>query len=127
VDLPSLLPSTQWRAATQAFATTLGDGTITLEHVLMALLWDPVSASSQVLWRLGVSRERIVERLRDSGVPVPSSSLPPSERSRWETGCGSTVRTSVWFLITFSRKSRRGRIGGSTTMVSVHGYSLKHV
>jgi hypothetical protein len=61
----------------QAFAATLGDGTITPEHVLMALLWDPTGASSQLLWRLEVSRERILQRLRDSGVPVPRSPVPP--------------------------------------------------
>jgi ATP-dependent Clp protease ATP-binding subunit ClpA len=73
----------------QAFAATLGDGTITPDHVLMALLWDPVSASSQLLWRLGVSRQRIVQRLRDYGVPVPSTSLPPQREIE--------VGDRVWF------------------------------
>jgi ATP-dependent Clp protease ATP-binding subunit ClpA len=67
----------------QAFAASLGNGTIRPEHVLMALLWDPVSASSQLLWRLGVSRERIVDRLRDSGVPVPRASVPPQQDIEW--------------------------------------------
>jgi len=61
----------------EGIAMALGDGTITPEHVLMALLWDPVSASSQLLWHLGVSRERIVQRLAHLGVPVPSGPLPP--------------------------------------------------
>ncbi|MEX2407269.1 MAG: Clp protease N-terminal domain-containing protein [Actinomycetota bacterium] len=73
----------------EGFAAALGDGTITPEHVLIALLWDPVSASSQLLWRLGVSRDRIVERLRDAGVPLPPAKFP-SQREI-ETG------ERVWF------------------------------
>jgi hypothetical protein len=60
----------------QAFAAALGEGTISSAHVLLAVLWDPRSASSQLLWRLGVSRDRIVERLRDLGVAVPHVPLP---------------------------------------------------
>jgi hypothetical protein len=66
--------SMQGRA--EAFAAALGDGAIASEHVLVALLWDPMTASSQLLWRLGVSRERIVEQLGDLGVPVPRAPLP---------------------------------------------------
>ncbi|HWF49421.1 MAG TPA: Clp protease N-terminal domain-containing protein [Solirubrobacteraceae bacterium] len=61
----------------QGFAAALGEGPITHEHVLMALLWDPQSTSSQVLWRLGHDRGRVLDRLRDQGVAVPSSALPP--------------------------------------------------
>jgi hypothetical protein len=61
----------------EGIAMVAGDGTITTEHVLLALLWDPVSASSQLLWRLGVSRERVVQRLASPGVLVPSGPLPP--------------------------------------------------
>lgn len=60
----------------QAFAATLGDGAITPEHVLLALIWEPTSGSSQLLWRLGVQRERIVERLRRQGIPVPETAVP---------------------------------------------------
>jgi ATP-dependent Clp protease ATP-binding subunit ClpA len=61
----------------EAFAATLGDGAVTPEHVLLAILWDPNDASSQLLWRLGVSRERIVEQLRHLGVAVPKPPPPP--------------------------------------------------
>lgn len=64
-------------ARAEAFADTLGDGTITAEHVLLALLWDGHSRSSQILWRLGASRERLVEGLTAQGVPVPAAALPP--------------------------------------------------
>jgi catechol 2,3-dioxygenase-like lactoylglutathione lyase family enzyme len=64
-------------ARAEAFADTLGDGTITAEHVLLALLWDGHSRSSQILWRLGVSRERLVEGLAARGVPVPPAPTPP--------------------------------------------------
>ena len=59
------------------FAAALGDGTITPEHLLIALLWDAGSHSSQLLWRLGVTREALVDGLRARGVPVPSAPLPP--------------------------------------------------
>lgn len=67
----------QMHGRAQGFAATLGDGTITPEHVLLALLWDPMSASCQLLWRLGVRRERVVERLHGLGVAVPNAPLPP--------------------------------------------------
>lgn len=60
----------------QAFAATLGDGAITPEHVLLALIWDPTSGSSQLLWRLGVQRERIIERLAREGIPTPEAPIP---------------------------------------------------
>lgn len=61
----------------EAFAASLGDGTITPEHVLMALIWDPSSESSQLVWRLGASRDRIIDRLRMLGETVPSAPIPP--------------------------------------------------
>jgi hypothetical protein len=61
----------------EAFAASLGDGPISPEHVLMALIWDPSSLSSQLLWQLGVSREDIIEGLRSRGVAVPRTSIPP--------------------------------------------------
>lgn len=64
-------------ARADAFAATLGDGTITPEHVLLAILWDGSSAASQLLWRLGASRERMVDGLRARGVPVPAAPVPP--------------------------------------------------
>jgi hypothetical protein len=61
---------------TEAFAAALGNGTITPEHVLMALLWDPMTFSSQLLWRTGITRQRIIDSLHDMGVRVPSASRP---------------------------------------------------
>jgi len=43
----------------------------------MALIWDPSSLSSQPLWRLGVSRDDIIDGLRSRGVAVPRTSIPP--------------------------------------------------
>ncbi len=56
---------------------------MTAEHVLLALLWDPHSMSSRLLWRLGVQRGRVVERLRGLGVAVPSAPLPPQHEIEW--------------------------------------------
>jgi ATP-dependent Clp protease ATP-binding subunit ClpA len=61
----------------EAFAASLGDGPITPEHVLIALIWDPGSGSSQLLWQLGVSRESIIDGLRSHGVAVPLAPIPP--------------------------------------------------
>lgn len=67
----------------EAFAAALGDGAITPEHVLLALLWDPVSGSSQALWELGALRERVLDRLRDDGVALPQASLPAQREIDW--------------------------------------------
>jgi hypothetical protein len=67
----------------QGFAAALGDGRITPEHVLLALVWDPGSRSSYLLWRLGVPRERIIERLRELGVPTPMAPLPEQRELKW--------------------------------------------
>jgi Clp amino terminal domain, pathogenicity island component len=67
----------------QGFAAALGDGRITCEHVLLALLWDPGSTSSYLVWRLGSGRQRIVEGLRDLGVPTPRSPLPGQREVEW--------------------------------------------
>ena len=67
----------------EGFAAVLGDGPITPEHVLLALLWDPVSMSSHSLWKLGVARERVLDRLREAGVRVPSAPLPPQREIDW--------------------------------------------
>jgi hypothetical protein len=60
----------------EGFAAALGDGTIIPEHVLIALVWDPMTASSQLVGRMSASRQRIIDRLRDMGVPVPKAPLP---------------------------------------------------
>jgi hypothetical protein len=67
----------------QGFAAVLGEGPMTPEHVLLAVLWDPGSTSSHLLWRLGVDRGRVLERLRDLGVAVPSTALPPQREIEW--------------------------------------------
>lgn len=77
------------RGRADAFAAALGDGTITPEHVLLALLWDGSSAASQVLWGLDASRERMVEGLRAKGVPVPPAPLPPQHEME--------IGERVWF------------------------------
>jgi hypothetical protein len=39
--------------------------------------------SSYVLWRLDVARDRLLARLRDDGVAVPSAALPPQREIEW--------------------------------------------
>jgi hypothetical protein len=60
----------------QGFAATLGDGAIKPEHVLLALLWTTNGHSCRLLWKLGISRESIVEHLHQLGVAVPRAPLP---------------------------------------------------
>jgi hypothetical protein len=59
------------------FAAAQDDGPITPEHVLMALMWNPMSLSSQVVHRMGASRQGIIDYLRNVGVLVPKAPLPP--------------------------------------------------
>jgi hypothetical protein len=66
----------------QGFAAGLGDGKITSEHVLLAILWNG-DRSLQVLWRLGVRRETILEHLRAAGVAVPAAALPGVVEVEW--------------------------------------------
>jgi hypothetical protein len=73
----------QMEGRAQAFAAVLGDGRITPEHVLLALLWDPGSTSSYLLWRLGIPRERIVEHLRDLSIATPTAPLPRQREIEW--------------------------------------------
>jgi ATP-dependent Clp protease ATP-binding subunit ClpA len=66
----------------EAFAASLGDGPISPEHVLMALIWDPSSLSSQLLWRLRVSRENIIRRAPLTRRGRPTHVDPASGRGR---------------------------------------------
>jgi hypothetical protein len=82
IHLPPAYNGIEGRA--QAFAAALGeDGTITPEFVLLALLWDPMSQSSQALWKLGTGREGIVQNLRKSGVPTPLTPIPAQREIEW--------------------------------------------
>jgi ATP-dependent Clp protease ATP-binding subunit ClpA len=80
----------------QGFAATLGDGTITPEHVLLALIWDPANGASQLLWRLGLPRERVVERLRQMGAAIPVAPIP--EQCEIEAG------ERIWFDRTHAQR-----------------------
>jgi hypothetical protein len=71
-------------------AVSLGDGRVTPEHTLTALVWEADSGANWVLRRAGVSREDIVEGPRSQGVPMPSAPLPPVPRYM-EVTWGETV------------------------------------
>ena len=74
IRFPPSLNEVHGRA--DGFAAALGDGGITPEHVLLSLIWNPTSQTSQLLWRFGVQREWILDSLRDSGVPIPLVAIP---------------------------------------------------
>jgi hypothetical protein len=63
----------------QGLTAALADGRIGSEHLLVAVIWDPMSHSSHILWRLGIKREAVVERLREFGAPVPAAPLPSQQ------------------------------------------------
>jgi hypothetical protein len=88
----------------QGFAATLGDGVITPEHVLLAILWTGNSHSLQALERLDVTREAIVQQLRELGIPVPEATLPPLVAVEWGE--------RVWF--------ERGQINDVLNHVRLH-------
>ncbi|MEA2196512.1 MAG: hypothetical protein QOJ25_563 [Solirubrobacteraceae bacterium] len=67
----------------QGFAAALGDGPMRVEHLLLALIWDPVSTSSHLLWRLGVERGAVLSHLRDLGVAVPLAPIPYQREIDW--------------------------------------------
>jgi len=67
----------------EGFAASLGDGRITPEHVLLAILWLANGHSVQILWRLGITRESILDGLRDLGVVVPAGPLPRQVEIEW--------------------------------------------
>jgi hypothetical protein len=73
----------------RGFAAALADSVITPEHVLLAVLWLADGHSDQLLWRLGISRESIVERLRELGAAVPRGPLPVQVEIEWSE--------RVWF------------------------------
>jgi hypothetical protein len=63
----------------QGFAAALGDGTVTPEHLLLALLWDPHGLCAHLLKQVGVGREQVVARLAALGVPVPAAPWPADD------------------------------------------------
>ncbi len=67
----------------QGFAATLGDGMISPEHVLLAILWTGNSCSLEALRRLDVTREAVVHELSELGVPVPQAELPRLIEVEW--------------------------------------------
>jgi hypothetical protein len=67
----------------QGFAAALGDGVISAEHVLLAILWIGNSRSLPLLRHLDVTREAIVAALAERGVPVPRAELPALIEVEW--------------------------------------------
>jgi hypothetical protein len=67
----------------QGFAATLGDGVISAEHVLLAILWTGNSQALPALRHLGVTREAIVHELSELGLPVPQAKLPRLVEVEW--------------------------------------------
>ncbi len=67
----------------QGFAATLGDGVISAEHVLLAILWTGNSHSLEALRRLDVTREAIAHELSELGIPVPQAELPRLVEVEW--------------------------------------------
>lgn len=67
----------------QGFAATLGDGVISAEHVLLAILWTGNSHAFAALRHLDVTRETIVHELSELGIPVPRAQLPRLVEVEW--------------------------------------------
>jgi hypothetical protein len=105
----------------QGFTAALGDGTITAEHVLLFLIWDPTSLPAQALWRLGIRRVRLVRRLREMGVPVPSADVPEQRESEVGNACGSVVTRQTESSSTCENTFRPMCGGGSTTRTIAPG------
>jgi hypothetical protein len=67
----------------EGIAAGLGAPMVSREHVLIAYLWDASSDELEML--CGVTREAVMELLRDLGVATPPGALPPSPVRRPET------------------------------------------
>lgn len=98
---PQLNPAAyQLMSLAEGIAAGLGAPEVTLEHVLLAFLWDPRSDAQFEL--LGSSRARVRGRLAKLGIDVPQAELPPptlaggarGSTSRWKT-CGSCCASST--------------------------------
>jgi hypothetical protein len=63
----------------EGIAVGLGEPEVTLEHVLMAYLWD-ASHSYGSLEGLGVTPQAVLDELERLNVAVPAASLPPPPR-----------------------------------------------
>ena len=67
-------------ARAEGLAIGLGARTMTPEHVLLAILWDPALWLNRLLERAGATPARLLEELGRLGVPTPRG-LPPKRRS----------------------------------------------
>jgi ATP-dependent Clp protease ATP-binding subunit ClpA len=83
-------PDTQRiNARAEGLAAGMGSAVVRDEHALLALLWDPSSpVALHLMDKLGATRERVLEELRQLGVEVPKVPLP--YRPSW----GPTFRLS---------------------------------
>src|SRR5947208_7883936 len=61
------------------------------EHVLVAILWDPETTTASHLDGLGVTRGRVLDRLRDAGAVLPPADPPAAERRRWGERLGVPI------------------------------------
>lgn len=107
----------------QGFAATLGDGVISPEHVLLAILWMGNSLSLGVLRRIDVTRETVVHELSELGIRVPQAELPLLIEVEW----GERVwfeRDQVGDVLDHVRLHIEPvRIGGLATKPTALGYS----
>jgi hypothetical protein len=77
-DETSMNPAAyQFMGRAEGIAVGLGAPAVTLEHALIAYLWDD---SGEVEGMFGVQREAVLERLGRLGVPLPAVGLPPPKR-----------------------------------------------
>jgi hypothetical protein len=73
-DSPELNPAAhELMGRAEGLAIGLGAPAVTLEHVLIAYVWDD---SGQMEVGFGVEREAVIEHLRALGVQVPATALP---------------------------------------------------
>ena len=69
-------------ARAEGLAGGFGSSAVADDHLLLALLWEPVpSVAEELLERRGITRERILEHLELQGVRLPS--LPAPKRFSW--------------------------------------------
>jgi hypothetical protein len=79
----------------EGIAVGLGAPAVTLEHVLLAYLWD-TSHSYGSLESFGLTPQAVLEELERRGVAVPTASLPPPPRPRTRVFVPFDAADEIW-------------------------------
>jgi ATP-dependent Clp protease ATP-binding subunit ClpA len=93
----------------EGIAVGLGAPAVTLEHVLMAYLWE-TSHSYGSLEGFGLTPQAVLEELERRGVAVPTASLPPPPRPSTQVFVPFEAADEMWTRL-YDRLPRDSGLG----------------